>query len=76
MENPIKMDDLGVPLFLETPICMYISSQVVFAFTSKSTPPASPAFPAPWARLVLAPTANSELDIPENERIRPLRDHF
>ena len=28
MENPIKMDDLGVPLFLETPIwfvCMLIS---------------------------------------------------
>ena len=24
MENPIKMDDLGVPLFLETPICIYI----------------------------------------------------
>ena len=23
-ENPIKMDDLGVPLFLETPIYMYI----------------------------------------------------
>ena len=22
MENPIKMDDLGVPLFLETPILM------------------------------------------------------
>ena len=21
MENPINMDDLGVPLFLETPIC-------------------------------------------------------
>ena len=21
MENPIKMDDLGVPLFLETPTC-------------------------------------------------------
>ena len=21
MENPVKMDDLGVPLFLETPIC-------------------------------------------------------
>jgi len=21
MENPIKMDDWGVPLFLETPIC-------------------------------------------------------
>ena len=23
MENPIKMDDLGVPLFLETPICFF-----------------------------------------------------
>ena len=23
MENPIKMDDLGVPLFLETPIYIY-----------------------------------------------------
>ena len=23
MENPIKMDDLGVPLFLETPIFLY-----------------------------------------------------
>ena len=22
MENPIKMDDLWVPLFLETPICL------------------------------------------------------
>ncbi len=25
MENPIKMDDLGVPLFLETPKCIYAS---------------------------------------------------
>ena len=24
MENPIKMDDLGVPLFLETPISCFI----------------------------------------------------
>ncbi len=24
MENPIKMDDLGVPLFEETPICIYL----------------------------------------------------
>ena len=24
MENPIKMDDLGVPLFLETPIYIYM----------------------------------------------------
>ena len=23
MENPIKMDDLGVPLFLETPKCFF-----------------------------------------------------
>ena len=23
MENPINMDDLGIPLFLETPICTY-----------------------------------------------------
>ena len=23
MENPIKMDDLGLPLFLETSICFY-----------------------------------------------------
>ena len=23
MENPIKMDDLGVPLFLETSICFF-----------------------------------------------------
>ena len=27
MENPIKMDDLGVPLFLETPICIYSSQK-------------------------------------------------
>ena len=25
METPIKMDDLGVPLFLETPISLHIS---------------------------------------------------
>jgi len=24
MENPVKMDDLGVPLFLETPIAMFM----------------------------------------------------
>ena len=28
MENPIKMDDLGVPLFLETPICLILISFV------------------------------------------------
>ena len=26
METPIKMDDLGVPLFSETPICTYAIS--------------------------------------------------
>ena len=26
MENPIKMDDLGVPSFLETPMCFFHSS--------------------------------------------------
>ena len=34
MENPIKMDDLGVPLFLETPISK--SGGMFFFF--KSTP--------------------------------------
>ena len=28
MENPIKMDDLGVPLFLETPISQYLNQGV------------------------------------------------
>ena len=33
MENPIKMDDLGVPLFLETPIwtvCLPSNMQMFF----------------------------------------------
>ena len=30
MEHPIKMDDLGVPLFLETPIYIYTHRFVVF----------------------------------------------
>ena len=29
MENPIKMDDLGIPLFLETPIYMFIGHTTV-----------------------------------------------
>ena len=28
MENPIKMDDLGVPLFLETPISILLHDRV------------------------------------------------
>ena len=31
METPIKMDDLGVPLFLETPIYIYILCIHLFA---------------------------------------------
>ena len=34
MENPIKIDDLGVPLFLETPI--YVETWVVFLFCQSS----------------------------------------
>ncbi len=33
MENPIKMDDLGVPLFLETAICISFESCKVHKFT-------------------------------------------
>ena len=30
MENPIKMDDLGAPLFLETPIyCIFVQMQAL-----------------------------------------------
>ena len=29
IENPIKMDDLGVPLFLETPIYIYIHIYII-----------------------------------------------
>ena len=37
MEDPIKMDDLGVPLFLETPICSEIvNHQVIQQFGASS----------------------------------------
>ena len=32
MENPIKMDDLGVPLFSETPIYLYIFNIYIFIY--------------------------------------------
>ena len=32
MENPIKMDDLRVPLFLETPISQLFYTSFVFFF--------------------------------------------
>ena len=36
METPIKMDNLGVPLFLETPICIYIYDFFVYPSTEKN----------------------------------------
>ncbi len=51
MENPIKMDDLGVPLFLETPIYSFPLQtmqhdvdrvrQVLFGLDRQSTPTAA-----------------------------------
>ena len=32
MDNTIKMDDLGVPLFQENPICIYIY-MIVYVFS-------------------------------------------
>ena len=40
MENPIKMDDLGVPLFLETPTCKSMPSPSLGLPKGHSTPPA------------------------------------
>ena len=37
MENPIKMDDLGVPLFSETPIYIYIKCSLNIASIHPST---------------------------------------
>ena len=36
MENPIKMDDLGVPLFLETPIFTYMNHKQSTIHVGKS----------------------------------------
>ena len=38
MENPIKMDDLGVPLFLETPKCIFFQKAQVDSMGEWSTP--------------------------------------
>ena len=35
MENPIEMDDLGVPLFLETPICFCFNLVVAVAVVAR-----------------------------------------
>jgi len=37
MENPIKMDDLGVPLFSETSICHSIQVPTKICFRVKSS---------------------------------------
>ena len=29
MENPIKMDDLGIPLVLETPMCVFFDDVMI-----------------------------------------------
>ena len=36
--NPIKMDDLGVPLFLETPIYIYININIIYIYICIYTP--------------------------------------
>ncbi len=37
MENPIKIDDLGVPLFLETPILSFkMTEEVAYTLSSLS----------------------------------------
>ena len=42
MENPIKTDDLGVPLFLETPIsCVFIDMFLLVFNLLMRVPPAS-----------------------------------
>jgi len=38
MENPIKMDDLGVPIFLETPICFFLKDDTLLGTGSPSPP--------------------------------------
>ena len=36
MENPIKMDNFGVPLFLETTIYIFLGDQLVGKYTVPS----------------------------------------
>ena len=45
MENPIKMDDLGVPLFSETPLFFSDSRRHLFSDFSRGYPP--------WCRILL-----------------------
>ena len=47
MERLIKMDDLGVPLFSETPICFHNICFLVFTFTVSTRQPPTMAPPQP-----------------------------
>ena len=46
MENPIKMDDLGVPLFLETPL--YYQPKQCLALSYKGNPSKLPYIYIVW----------------------------
>ena len=61
MENPIKMDDLGVPLFSETSICLHLLT----TYYHSPSPPctASGDGPAPGA----GPTKEAEVTGPFGE---------
>ena len=56
MENPIKMDDLGVPLFSETPKCFLFSPRIPgemiqfdeHLFSDGLTPPTRKGFLCKW----------------------------
>ena len=61
MENPIKMDDLGVPLFLETPI--YHICIILWPATTRSIRiSTSPPFQDPYSRLYSRITLESDHD--------------
>ena len=47
MENPIKMDDLGIPLSLENPH-MFLFNYIRFLFKKTTRPPPPPATPEVW----------------------------
>ena len=58
MENPIKMDDLGVPLFLETPIWLcYVASllstkKCVFVVVEQPAPSKTELHRMDWLRFL------------------------
>ena len=58
MENPIKMDDLGVPLFLETPMCFFLGLIWVF--------PRMVGFPPKWMVKIMENPYEQMDDLGEN----------